>query len=82
MIRPAPWDDVCPDVDDLSRAELKAYLSQAPVLVRPLTDWQLEFCSSLLSYMKCGGRPSTRQRQVLDRGLLRQLWDNDPRLWE
>ena len=66
---------------EILRHELVDYLEQAPYLVRPLSEWELDFCTSLLRQLRYG-RPTPRQNEVLDRGLLRKLWGEDPRLWE
>lgn len=75
------WDKKCPRACELSSYELADFLRQAPYLVRDMTKWELDFCSSILKQLHYRV-PSVNQQAVLDRGILLKLWDNDPRLWD
>ena len=80
MIEPDRWNKRCPRARECSRDELIDFMSVGTRLDDKLTQWELTFCSSGLRSMKYS-ELSDRQKDVLDGGLLRKLWGNDPALW-
>ena len=82
MDRLPPFDQRCPDPFELTAKELISYLEQAPFLVKPLTDWELQFCYIVLRRLYAYGNATAHQYQTLRGKIMRRLWDEDPRLWE
>ena len=74
------WDRKCPLAHELRTYELATFLRYASEITS-LTDWEQDFCRSLSRHLTYQS-PTAGQRAVLDRGLLRKLWQNDPRLWD
>lgn len=79
MIKPDRWDARCPRARECTRDELLDFLVVGTNLQDVLTEWEKTFCLSALRSMKFG--LSDRQKDVLDNGLLRKIWRNDPALW-
>ena len=83
MERQPPWNQRCPKPLELTTKELISYLKQAPNLVKPLTDWELSFCASVLRHLESNMSNLTEaQYTKLSGKIMRRLWDEDPRLWE
>lgn len=82
MLTPDRWNDRYPKAAETTVAELIDLLSVAAKADDTLfTDWDRSFCHSLATQLRKGWRVSERQEAVLDKGLLRRLWSNDPDLW-
>lgn len=51
--------------------------------VQGFTLWELNFCDSLHTQMyRLDRDPTWRQMTVLDNGILKRLWMDDPSLWD
>jgi hypothetical protein len=75
-----PWPDKCPNPEDLSRRELITFFENWEHA--PLTQWEVDFVESLHERMLDGLWPTQKQFDLLNKGLFKRLWDNDPALWE
>lgn len=80
-MRPDRWNERCPKAAEVSRLEMFDFLKVAERALEAFTAWELDFCYRAMSQIHRGSSLAPGQRDVLDRGLLRKLWDNDPDLW-
>ena len=78
---PDPFDAECPDPGEISDIELIDLLEVASKCPKIFTDWEVDFCDSIADQLDRGKVLSEAQLEVLRRGLLKRLWDNDPELW-
>jgi hypothetical protein len=79
MIWPDRWNDRCPQAREATPYELRDML-RVPEITDGFSAWERSFCLSLYDQLK--RRPlSNKQLAILDRGLLRRCWMNDPDLW-
>ena len=75
-----PWPVKPPRAAELSREDLRQFLKIAEESTA-FSEWEKKFCDSLQKQLRGGRDVSEAQYSVLNRGLLRRLWDNDPELW-
>lgn len=66
--------------DDLTEEELIEILSLYQYA--HCSDWETDFCRSLVARLQGGKQLTERQVEILNRGLLTRLQDNDPLLWD
>ena len=75
-----PKDNAHLKFEELSTEELIEVLGLWPFAYCSL--WEEGFCESLKQQLECGRRLSERQIEILNKGLLYRLQDNDPHLWD
>ena len=75
------WNEHPPNTGFLTTSELVHFLRVGSRVSEGLSDWDREFCRSCLQRIKCHTGLTDAQCRVLDRGLLKKLWDADPALW-
>jgi len=82
MRSPDPWNKRPPRYSELTDSELIEFLGVAG-RSPAFNDFEVGFCASVAKQIRRGYPLSQKQIAVLmDRGLLRRLWDNDPDLWK
>lgn len=74
------WNERCPKVDQLSDEELSQFL-RIGENGDYFSDWEKEFCQSCRRSLHYDGRLSPKREEILNKGLLRKLWDQDPINW-
>lgn len=74
-----PWPETCPRAHRLTTRELQSFLSNRNHC--ELSLWEESFLDTVESMLRHGRELSEGQLKVLDKGLLRQLWSNDPEHW-
>lgn len=80
---PDPWNDECPDANDLSEDDLLTFLDVIHGCEHLFTAWEIDFIYSLIDRLESTNRPLTdRQCEKLNEGILKKLWDHDPELWD
>ena len=78
---PDLWNHGPPHLEFLFRHELIAFLKIA-IDHSAFEEWEQSFCESCADRLRYGRPLTERQEDVLRRGLLKKLWDNDPTLWD
>jgi hypothetical protein len=73
-------DDKHLTFDEMSREQLIEVLGLWPFAY--CSGWERDFCMSLILQLEAGRRLSDRQIEILNKGLLFRLQDNDPHLWD
>lgn len=66
--------------EELSREQLIEVLKLWPYAY--CSVWEKDFCMSIIAQLEAGRRLSERQIEILDKGLLYRLQDDDPLLWD
>lgn len=66
--------------DEMSQEQLIEVLGLWPYAY--CSPWEKDFCQSLLFQLEAGRRLSDRQIEILNKGLLYRLQDDDPLLWD
>ena len=74
-----PWDEGPPNAEDLSADDLLHFLRICDFA--PLSEWELNFCHSMIEWVESGFTITEGQFGILNR-LMKILWDNDPDLWD
>ena len=80
MREPDLWDKRPPRIDFLTDRELLMFLHIGRE-ENGFSDAEVSICQSCINALRYKRRLSERQEGVLRRGLLKQLWDADPDLW-
>ena len=82
MRNPDPWDArpqlICPR----RPGELIEFLGVARRAPSCFSDFEFDFCESAKLRIHYRGGLTEKQEAVLNKWLLRKLWDNDPDLWK
>ena len=82
VLTPDLWDARCPRWAEASRAEQADLLKVAYRIPDRLTDWERDFLSRANRALLTCGFLARKQIDVLDGGLLKKLWVNDPQCWD
>lgn len=74
-----PWPDEPPKARTLSAKQLEQLASGGS---HALSKWEADFMRHMANRVRRGLKLSLKQAAVLDKNIIRQCWDNDPRLRE